>query len=131
MQLTTRFLVQGPQYQAQNVTTTNPAASYAFYAYTDLALGDGLLPVNGTCNSNSNNTQYTAALNSCGNANSGCCMDMSSYTVSVPLHRNKVLSAFPLASLSAFLLTFLSAPSSATTSVLQKKSVYCSMRCKV
>ena len=82
VQATTRYLVQGPQYPAQNVTTTNPATSYAYYSYTDLALGNGLLPSNGTCNSNPNNTEYTAALNSCGLANSGCCMDMSSYTVS-------------------------------------------------
>ena len=81
LQVTTRYLVQGPQYIAKNVTTANPATSYSFYSYTDLALGDGLLPVNGSCNTNPNSTEFTAALNSCGNANSGCCLDMSSYTV--------------------------------------------------
>ena len=84
VQVTTRYLVQGPQYEAQNITAPNPGASYAFYSYTDLALGNGLLPVNATCNTNPNNTEYTAALNSCGFSNGGCCLDMSSYTVSAP-----------------------------------------------
>ena len=75
--------MQGPQYPAQNVTTTNPDAFFGFISYMDLGTGGSLTLVNGTCNDNTKDTQYTAALNECAaqNAN-GCCLDMSNYTVS-------------------------------------------------
>ena len=86
LQQTGRFLVQGPQYAAQNLTTTSPNASYGFYSYLDLATGDGMLLVNGTCNENTNNTQYTAELNKCAAQHgSTCCLDMTQYSVTLAL----------------------------------------------
>ena len=80
MQTTGRYLVQGPLYPGQDVATVNPVSTYTFYSYLDLANGNSLTPVNGTCNQNPNITDYTPALNSC-NTTSGCCVDMSQYQV--------------------------------------------------
>lgn len=83
LQQTGRLLVLDPQYPAQTVNTTDPAALYAFYSYIDLIPSDSMYQVDGTCNNNLDNAQYTDAMNACaGQHGNNCCLDMTHYNVS-------------------------------------------------